>query len=304
MKDQVRDLKNIDKAKAKIDGHFAAAAFDLEDVLMTPKGFAKGLYHRRRLNSYNLSIHDYGSELGVNVWNERIGKRGSNEVEEWFLKISPSTSVGSKIRPITESTVKKCGTCDPSDADQFLQLELNLDTISSSLAALGIDRSNIHQKDISQIKNLLPKDVKNSVVIDLDLFPSQDGLAKSFALYFLSSIFMYEPRLLQSAVLGILKEYKALRKSGSANNAALCSFLAKPFVPFPAPSSETDSENATLSAVPAADTVPSTRSVRTQTLYHTVDEMQALRDHINTLKSVISELNLEKESILNSNFLF
>ncbi|GFO50321.1 7-cyano-7-deazaguanine tRNA-ribosyltransferase [Plakobranchus ocellatus] len=41
MKDRVRDLKNIDKNRAKTDCAFPAATFDL-DVLVTPKGSAKG----------------------------------------------------------------------------------------------------------------------------------------------------------------------------------------------------------------------------------------------------------------------
>ena len=67
--------------RVKHDSSFSAAVFDLQDVLITPKGHSKGFYHRRKLNTYNLTIFDYGKDLGVNnIWNERIAKRGSNEV--------------------------------------------------------------------------------------------------------------------------------------------------------------------------------------------------------------------------------
>ena len=87
MKDEARKLKDLDMKKAKEDNEFAAATFDLEDVLKTPKGNAKGFYYKRSLNTYNLSIFDYGSDLGINnIWNERVGKRGSNEIGSCIYK--------------------------------------------------------------------------------------------------------------------------------------------------------------------------------------------------------------------------
>ena len=87
MKNQVRCCKDNDKQRAKHDAEFASATFDLEDVLLTPKGHAKGFYHKRRLNTYNLSIHDYETGLGINnIWNERIGMRGSNEIGSCIYK--------------------------------------------------------------------------------------------------------------------------------------------------------------------------------------------------------------------------
>ena len=67
--------------RAKHDSSLPAAVFDLQNVLITPKGHSKGFHHRRKLNTYNLTIFDYGKDLGVNnIWNEPIAKRGSNEV--------------------------------------------------------------------------------------------------------------------------------------------------------------------------------------------------------------------------------
>ena len=61
--------------RAKHDSSFSAAVFDLQDVLITPKVHSKGFHHRRKLNTYNLTIFDYGKDLGVdNTWNERIAK--------------------------------------------------------------------------------------------------------------------------------------------------------------------------------------------------------------------------------------
>ena len=81
MKVEARKLKDLDKKKAKEDNEFAAATFDLEDVLKTPKGNAKGFYYKKSLNTYNLSIFDYGSDLEINnIWNERVGNRGTKEI--------------------------------------------------------------------------------------------------------------------------------------------------------------------------------------------------------------------------------
>ena len=85
--------------RAKHDSSFSAAVFDLKDVLITPKGYSKGFSHRRKLNTYNLTIFDYGKDLGVNnIWNERIAKRGSNEVGSClfeFVKGKAETGVTS-----------------------------------------------------------------------------------------------------------------------------------------------------------------------------------------------------------------
>ena len=99
MKDKPRKLRDADKEKARIDEEFVSAAFDLEDLLQTPKGSAKGFYRRRKLNNYNLSIYDYGTSQGINnIWNESIAGRGSNEVGSCLYRFIEEKALrGSKV---------------------------------------------------------------------------------------------------------------------------------------------------------------------------------------------------------------
>ncbi|XP_053396810.1 uncharacterized protein LOC128556283 [Mercenaria mercenaria] len=95
-KESARAQKNHDKEKAEsgIDDYLLAACFDLEKVLLTPKGKASSLYYRRRLNSFNLSIYNLGtSDANCYVWNESIASRGACEISSCvydFLKYSRS----------------------------------------------------------------------------------------------------------------------------------------------------------------------------------------------------------------------
>lgn len=58
-----------------------AAVFDLQEVLATPKSNESSLYYKRQLNTYNLTVYEYGTGQGYNyVWNETIAGRGSNEI--------------------------------------------------------------------------------------------------------------------------------------------------------------------------------------------------------------------------------
>ena len=78
-----RESKTIDKkfAQSSQDPQFAAACFDMQEVLMTPKGFESVLYYKRRLNSYNFSVYDLGtSDAFCYLWNESISGRGANEI--------------------------------------------------------------------------------------------------------------------------------------------------------------------------------------------------------------------------------
>ena len=41
MKDHIRDLKNLDEVRAKIDRYFSAATFKLKDVILKTRGLPR-----------------------------------------------------------------------------------------------------------------------------------------------------------------------------------------------------------------------------------------------------------------------
>ncbi|GFS13008.1 hypothetical protein ElyMa_003126000 [Elysia marginata] len=207
------------------------------------------------------------------------------KVESWFLKICPSAGcVSSKVRSLVESAVKKFTACDAADVDQFLDVQLHLDLISSSLAALGVNRNNIFEEAVTQ--QIKPTDITNQVVVDLDFFRTQEGLPKTFTSIFLSRIFSCEQKVSQAAIISCLKTYTKHRKNGTTG-----SYLT---LPFPLRSQST-SENPPTTSQTCGPT--QTHSVHTQTLYHTVEEVEALQNNVKLLKTVISELQQEKENL-------
>ena len=80
-KTKVREQKDTDKQLAKQNNTLTVACFDLQEVLLTPKGFASSFYYKRRLNNYNFTIYNLGNSDGRSfLWNETIAGRGSNEI--------------------------------------------------------------------------------------------------------------------------------------------------------------------------------------------------------------------------------
>ena len=66
---------------SKTEKDLAVACFDLQQVLLTPKGFESSLYYKRRLNTYNFSLYNYETADGFcYVWNESISGRGASEM--------------------------------------------------------------------------------------------------------------------------------------------------------------------------------------------------------------------------------
>ena len=81
MKEESRQLKHEVKAAVKISPCLAAAVFDLEEVLPTPSSVESCLYHKRKLNLYNLTVYEYRNGQGYfSVWAETTAMRGSNEI--------------------------------------------------------------------------------------------------------------------------------------------------------------------------------------------------------------------------------
>ena len=80
-KNLVREAKNRDKAKSKVDDTLACACFNLQEILLTPRSFESCLYYKRRLNTFNFSFYDTSNKDSYCfVWNESISNRGASEI--------------------------------------------------------------------------------------------------------------------------------------------------------------------------------------------------------------------------------
>ncbi|XP_072395672.1 uncharacterized protein [Diabrotica undecimpunctata] len=85
-KNMARDLKNIDKEKAKENTTFCAAAFDLQQVLSTPKSDVGLAYYKLKLSTYNFTVFDLAiKDSFCYMWYECIAKRGSSEIGSCLL---------------------------------------------------------------------------------------------------------------------------------------------------------------------------------------------------------------------------
>nr|CAI5845321.1 unnamed protein product [Callosobruchus analis] len=86
-KDTGRQLKNIDKEKAKLNSDFCAAVFYLEQVLPTPKSNVGITFYKLKLSTYNFTIFNLASSEGYcYMWYESIAKRGSSEIGSCLLR--------------------------------------------------------------------------------------------------------------------------------------------------------------------------------------------------------------------------
>lgn len=78
--------KNNDYLRTK-DKNFISANFDLEAVLYTPLVFAKPVFYKRKLASFNFTIYDVGKRNGYCFfWTETEGNRGANEIATCLLQ--------------------------------------------------------------------------------------------------------------------------------------------------------------------------------------------------------------------------
>lgn len=80
-RDIVFEMKEATKKEAREKETHASAVFDLEEVLTSPKLFVGDAYYPRKLNTYNFTVYNYGTdEVFCYLWPEHIASRGSNEV--------------------------------------------------------------------------------------------------------------------------------------------------------------------------------------------------------------------------------
>jgi len=75
--------KNLSKKKknedSKLGEDVVVCCFDLQAVLITPRGEVSQFCYKRRLASYNFTVYDIKNNQGTCFfWHEGISKRGSN----------------------------------------------------------------------------------------------------------------------------------------------------------------------------------------------------------------------------------
>ena len=62
------------------------ACFDLQKVLHCPRAESSAFYYKRHLAIYNFTIYDCTrNERSCYLWNETIGKKGSNEIASFLF---------------------------------------------------------------------------------------------------------------------------------------------------------------------------------------------------------------------------
>lgn len=100
-KEEVRRIKSAMKERAKVDGNFLAANFDLQQVLYLPISKRCELFYKRKLSCYNFTVYDLGSGEGTcYFWHEAIASRGANEIASClhhFLLEADKKSVGEVV---------------------------------------------------------------------------------------------------------------------------------------------------------------------------------------------------------------
>ena len=80
-KDLARDLKNKKKEEAEQIEEVVAAAFDLEQVLLSPYGGTDAFYYSRRLKNHNFTVTELNTmNTYCYLWNECEGAKGSCEM--------------------------------------------------------------------------------------------------------------------------------------------------------------------------------------------------------------------------------
>jgi len=81
-----------------------AVNFDLQKVLITPKGSASDFYYSLKLATYNLTVYDMASrQANCYMWNESIAKRGSCEIASCLYSYCASLPSLSQLSLFSDS---------------------------------------------------------------------------------------------------------------------------------------------------------------------------------------------------------
>ena len=86
-KDITRQIKREKKEEANENKDVTTAAFDLEQVLLSPYGPTGAFYYSRRLQNHNLTVTEINTmKTYAYLWNEHEVAKGSCEVATCVLK--------------------------------------------------------------------------------------------------------------------------------------------------------------------------------------------------------------------------
>lgn len=81
-----REEKQRDTALAHENANVMVAVYDMQAVLPTPCSLVSDFYYKSKLATMNFTVYNIANKIGhCYVWNETIGKRGSNEIGSFLL---------------------------------------------------------------------------------------------------------------------------------------------------------------------------------------------------------------------------
>lgn len=100
-------IKQLASLASKDPAKYHVIALDLQQVLPTPKLTVSHAFYKRKLSTYNLGIHDLGTNRGyMFVWNESIAERGSDEIASCLLKYLQCQNISSEELHIISDNCK------------------------------------------------------------------------------------------------------------------------------------------------------------------------------------------------------
>lgn len=84
-KNDSRNLMKDSAHRAQQIDELCAINFDLQKILSTPKSTISSMYYLSKLCIWNFTIHELATKKGFcNIWNETVGRRGSNEIASFL----------------------------------------------------------------------------------------------------------------------------------------------------------------------------------------------------------------------------
>lgn len=112
---QEKNLCRQEKEKDISDENNIVGCFDLQAVLITPRGEISQFYYKRRLACYNFTIYNIKDRAGIcYFWHEAIAKRGSNEIGSCLYQYIKSNQNESK------NMVLYCDNCGGQNKNKFV----------------------------------------------------------------------------------------------------------------------------------------------------------------------------------------
>ena len=126
-----QDLKE-DSALANSDPDVLVLTFYLQQLLPTPVLTTNVVFYKRQLWTYNLGIHNCGTESGhMHLWHEGIASRGSHDIASCLLKYLKDTS------PTTTHLITYSDSCGGQNRNLYL-LSMWLHIVASDEFAITV----------------------------------------------------------------------------------------------------------------------------------------------------------------------